>query len=241
MVTVPIHKPSTVLLSAQTAMMKQLELRALNLANASVPAFQSLLHPPQTAVQTSSLSTPVSYVKQGEMRRNINQGAIHSTGNMLDIAIMGQGYFPVEGGKYTRNGRFQMDQQGRLLTVQGDAIVNNAGSAITLPTTATQIFIAKDGSISTEKGPTGQKIDVVVFENEQKMVYRGLGYFTSESPPVPSKNTSVLQHSYEESNVEPFTEVTKLIELQRAHEHLCTLTDTDDEQKKKLISLSPQR
>ena len=241
MATNPIHKSSTVLLSGRNTLMKQLELGALNLANASVPAFQSLMEAPQTAVQTSPLSNPISYVKPGDGQRNLSQGAVHTTGNMLDVAIMGPGYFPVEGGKYTRNGRFQMDAQGRLLTPQGYAVLNNSGSPIILPTDSSQLFISKDGSISTSKGPIGQKIDIVTFENEQKMIYQGLGYFTTQESAIPSTKTTMLQNAYEKSNVQSFTQITKLMELQRAYEALCNLETTDDEQKKKLISLSVQR
>src|SRR6185437_11408288 len=111
-----------VALSSQMALQRQMDVVANNLANASTPAFkgEEMLFS-QYLVQPRG-GSPLAFVEDSGTVRDLRQGPIAKTGNPLDLAIAGQGYFAVQtplGARYTRNGHFQLDSQGQIVTSQG--------------------------------------------------------------------------------------------------------------------------
>ena len=126
--------PSYVALSQQTALQRQVEVIANNLANISTPAFKSdrLIFSEfvQSAGDPADPTATMSFVREVGSVRDLRDGAIAPTGNTFDFAIQGPGYFAVQapgGTRYTRNGTFHLDGQGRVLAgaICGpDAIIN---------------------------------------------------------------------------------------------------------------------
>src|ERR1051326_272211 len=116
-----MNDASAIALSAQLAVLHQTDVIANNLANLSTTGFKGehVLFS-QFLTQTSD-GTPVSYVEEQGTARDPSQGPIPTPGNPLDVAIRGDGYFTVEsplGPRYTRNGHFQLDSQGQIITSQ---------------------------------------------------------------------------------------------------------------------------
>ena len=102
------------------------------------------------------------------MVRDMTEGTLKPTSNPFDVAISGPGYFIVNtsaGERYTRNGHFSLDANGRLVTSDGDAVLDSNHSEITFAEDETNLSIARDGSISTSAGSKG-KIGVVQFADE---------------------------------------------------------------------------
>jgi flagellar basal-body rod protein FlgG len=161
----------------------------------------------------------------------MSQGTLTPTGNDLDIAVRGEGFFKVQMPDgtftYTRDGSFQMDAQGRIVTLQG----NPVQPTITIPQNSSGIAINAQGQVSvTLPGSTtpttvGQ-IGLTRFVNKAGLQPIGDNLFTdtpaSGAPQDGIANTDgygdMQQANLEAANVEVVTEISDLIAAQRAYE-----------------------
>jgi flagellar basal-body rod protein FlgG len=158
------------------------------------------------------------------------QGALTNTGNSLDLAINGRGWFQVTTPNgdtvYTRDGAFNTSSTGQLVTMDG----YNVTPAILIPATATAVTVSQTGLVSaTIPGQTtaqqlGQ-LTIANFVNDAGLQALGGNYFqqTASGQPtvgVPGDTAfGIIQQGYvEASNVDPVTEITNLISAQRAYE-----------------------
>ena len=100
----------------------------------------------------------VSYVLDARVIRNFVAGDMRQTDNPLDVAISGSGWFAIEtadGERYTRDGHFDINEEGTLVTAEGHPVLGESGT-ITFTPEETNIAIATDGTISTNAGGKGQ-------------------------------------------------------------------------------------
>ena len=202
--------------------------------------FQDLLydHVSRIGTQTSSQGNilPVgidlgSGVKTVGTPRLMTQGTLTQTSGSLDLAIRGDGFFKVQlpdgTYTYTRDGSFQMDAQGRIVTAQGNVVQ----PAITIPQNATGLTINAQGQVSViPQGTTtptvlGQ-ITLTRFINQAGLLSVGDNMY-QETPAsgtpqdgLPSVDGAgdLQQGNLEQSNVDSVTEITNLIAAQRAYE-----------------------
>src|SRR6202034_1142445 len=154
---------------------KELDTIANNLANASTPGFRAEQDVFSEVLANASDPSGSPLVKAmnsfgilSGTTLDQNQGALQKTGNDLDVAIEGRGYFEVEtkdGTMYTRNGGFQISAHRQLVTGQGDAVMGEGG-AITMP--PGEVSISPDGTISS-KGAVVGKIKVVEFPDSTQL------------------------------------------------------------------------
>ena len=212
--------------------------------------FQDLLY--QTFVQAGAQSSdqgtivPTGVqvgggVKAGSVYRVDTQGTLTATGNKLDLAIQGRGFFQVlmPSGEthYSRAGNFAVNDQGQLVTQDGYVIQ----PAITIPNDATDISISKSGQVQvSQPGATtptvvGQ-LELVSFMNEAGLAAEGSNLFkeTGASGP-PTAGTpgvdglgALVQGYTEASNVDAVSEITALIVAQRAYEMNSKVISTAD-------------
>jgi flagellar basal-body rod protein FlgG len=202
--------------------------------------FQDLLyeHVRRIGTQTSDQGNIVpvgvdlgSGVKTVGTPRIMTQGTLSQTDKDLDVAIRGEGYFKIERNDgtyaYTRDGSFEMDSQGRMVTPNGLLVQ----PGITIPANSTSISINTQGQVSvTVSGSTtptivGQ-ITLTRFINKAGLQPIGDNLFVetpaSGTPQDGTANTDGMgdiQHKYvESSNVEAVTEIADLIAAQRAYE-----------------------
>ena len=172
-----------------------------------------------------------SGVKTVGTPRLMTQGTLSQTGNTLDVAIQGSGWFKIlmpDGTySYTRDGSFQMDSQGRVVTAEGNLVQ----PTITIPANSTGITINQQGQVSvTLPGSTTSSIlgqfTLTTFINDAGLQANGNNLFVatpaSGTPQdgVPGTNGAgtLLQGSLEQSNVSAVTEISNLIAAQRAYE-----------------------
>ncbi|MBB4368584.1 flagellar basal-body rod protein FlgG [Bradyrhizobium sp. cir1] len=203
-------------------------------------AFQDLIyeHVRRVGAQASDQGTilPVGVdigggVKTVGTPRSMTQGTLSQTGNDLDLAISGEGFFKIlmpDGTyQYTRDGTFQMDNQGRVVTAQG----NPVQPTITIPQNASGITVNEQGQVSvTLPGSSTSSIigtiNVTRFINKAGLQPVGSNQFTetpSSGPPQDgTANTEgygkVTQGSLEQANVDVVSEMSDLIAAQRAYE-----------------------
>lgn len=164
--------------------------------------------------------------------RNLHiQGALSNTGNKLDLALNGQGYFQVATANgelyYTRTGSFSKDAQGQLVTADGNLVQ----PGITIPNNAIDVIVSEGGNVSVivpgnaVPQVIGQ-ITLASFVNDAGLDPIGGNLFRETAASGPpslgapgDEGYAVVQQSYlETSNVDPVKEITELISAQRAYE-----------------------
>lgn len=233
-----------VALSRQMGLRRQMDVVANNIANMNTNGFQGekmmfVQHLVRSRGGESVLGEKLNYVRDVATVRDTSKGHIVETGNPLDLALQGEGYFVVEsrtGEHYTRNGRFQMDGTGQLVTHNGDPVMSSSGQPFFFGPTDTQITITGDGTVSTENGALG-RLKVVKFDDELALQKTGDLLFSTnpgnniEEIEVPQ----VLQGALESSNVQPIIELTRMIETHRSYDGVKTLIDKEDERQKTMI------
>lgn len=182
--------------------------------------------------------------------RNFTQGALTQTGNQLDLAINGSGFFQVQmpdgTNAYTRDGAFQVDAQGQLVTASG-YLVN---PAITIPATAQTVTIGRDGIVSAQLPGNAQpqqlgQIQLAHFVNPAGLDPRGGNLFAetaaSGNPQTGTPGANGLgvlnQGATESSNVNVVEELVAMIQTQRAYEINSKAIQTSDQMLSRLSQL----
>jgi flagellar basal-body rod protein FlgF len=227
-------------LSSQMALRRQLDVVANNVANASTPAFKAerMIFAEYLGGQGGDGGRRLSFVHDVGTERDTRQGALTQTGNPLDVAIQGDGYFTVQtplGPRYTRNGRWQLDAQGQLVTPQGYALLGEGEQPIQIPQGAADLSIGRDGTINTSQGFAG-KVGVVGFDKEQALRPAANGLYVTDAAPQPaSPDTAVVQGMIEESNVQPIVEITRMMSLSRNFGFAKEMLDGESERAKTAI------
>jgi flagellar basal-body rod protein FlgF len=233
----PMQNTSYVALSRQMTMARELELVANNIANAETTAyrgermmFTDFLHDPSDAPKTH-------FARDVAVVRNLAQGRPIQTGAPLDVMIEGDGYFQVEtpfGPRYTRNGKFSTDVDGRLVSVTGDPVTAAGGGTITVPLNDGPIRVGTDGTVATDAGPVAQ-IRVVNFESEYLLRKTQSGLYATDSQPQDVDEPKVVQGMIEGSNVQPVVEMTRMMTLLRAFEAAQNVIDTEHDNQRRAV------
>ncbi|MCK5237627.1 MAG: flagellar basal-body rod protein FlgF [Deltaproteobacteria bacterium] len=216
---------------------KTLDIITSNLAGSNVAGFKKDL--PVFNVQFLSQLAPSSQVGGGskafvnidEVATNFSQGVLTRTGNPVDVAISGDGFFVVEGNNerlYTRRGDFTIDAGGFLATKGGNRVFGDGGP---IALGAGEIVISEDGTVTVNGENTGQ-LSVVTFPEPYaiRKVSGGLFAPTGEgSNEVASENATILQGRLESSNVSAVKEMVAMINALRAYEsHMKLIKGFDD-------------
>jgi flagellar basal-body rod protein FlgG len=247
------------------AQQTQLDVIANNLANVSTTGFkrasavfedlmyQNLRQVGSNSAEQSQLPTGLQLglgVRTVATSRSFAQGSLQQSGNNLDVAIQGNGFFqitmPDGTNGYTRDGSFQVDSQGRLVTSTGLPVANG----VTVPANAKSLSIAADGTVTaTIPGavapqPIGS-IALASFINPAGLEPKGQNLF-AESAASGQPNTgtpganglgSLSQGFLETSNVNVVQELITMIQTQRAYEMNSKAIQTSDQMLQKLGQL----
>ncbi len=214
--------------TALVARTQALDTVANNIANASTVGFRAERNLFSSVLanaggsSTSPLSPVInSYGILSGTMSDVSQGTLEKTGNDLDLAIEGKGYFTVQtpnGMMYTRNGSFQMSSKGQMVTAAGDLVLGDKGP-ITLPTSG-KIAISADGTISADGAVVG-KVRVSEFPLGTELANAGNSLYSAppdaKALPV-AKESSVRQGVLENSNVNAVSSMIQLVEAQRNSE-----------------------
>ena len=247
------------------AQQMQLDVISNNLANVSTAGFkrssavfedlmyQNLRQVGSNSAEQSQLPTGLQIglgVRTVATSRSFSQGNLQQSGNSLDVAIQGNGFFQVtmpDGTtNYTRDGSFKIDSQGRIVTSNGLPIANG----VTVPANAKLVTIGADGVVTANVpgNVTPQPIGTIAlanFVNPAGLDPRGQNLF-AESPASGQPNTgtpganglgSLAQGFIETSNVNVVQELVTMIQTQRAYEMNSKAIQTSDQMLQKLGQL----
>lgn len=159
------------------------------------------------------------------------QGVIEETGQPLDFAIEGDGFFALEtpNGErvYTRNGNFSLDNEGYLWLSSAGRVLDGNGSPIRLVTD--QVTADETGAIYTENGGFLGQLGVFAFEDNGELEKNDYGYFVSENEGIQTTDAVIHQKWVERSNIDLVREITGMITAQRAYQSAAEVTKIYDE------------
>jgi len=209
------------------AQSQALEVSAHNLANLNTPgfraqdvSFQSLLALVDPAAANELNHAINNYGVLEGTHLDLSAGNVEMTGNPLDLAVEGEGFFAVQtsrGVRYTRGGSFRVSTTGELVTAAGDPVLGQAGT-IHVPTGA--VSIGSDGTISVA-GAIAGSIQLSEFPLGTELQSEGDGLLCAPANRAqPALRTVVRQGALESSNVNAIRAMTELIGVQRHAELL---------------------
>jgi flagellar basal-body rod protein FlgG len=256
----------TIAATGMNAQSQNLEVIANNIANINTTAFKraraefsDLLYQTErlpgvsTRGQDNTIPEGAQIglgVRTAAIRNLHIQGALTNTGNQLDLAIQGRGWFQVVGADgetlYTRAGSFNQNAAGQLVTVDGFQVT----PAITFPNNAVAITVSQSGVVSvTLDGQTAPQqlgqLTIANFANDTGLTPLGGNLYkqtAASGPPIvdvpgnPGFGT-ISQGYLESSNVDPVKEITDLIAAQRAYEMNSKVIQAADQMSKTITDI----
>lgn len=247
------------------AQQTQMDVISNNLANVSTTGFkrsraifedllyQTLRQPGAQSSQQTQLPSGLQLgtgVRPVATERIFTQGNLQQTSNSKDLAIQGEGFFQVllpDGTTgYTRDGSFQVDSQGQMVTSSGFVIQ----PAITIPANAQSITVGRDGTVSvTQPGSAAPvqvgSVQLATFINPAGLLSNGENLYTetaaSGSPGTNTPGTNgaglLTQGFIETSNVNVAEELVNMIQTQRAYEINSKAITTSDQMLQRLTQM----
>jgi len=243
--------------SAMLVQEKTIDVASNNLANVDTVGFKRRISVektfPEVLLQRREALVPygkTSYQPIGlsglnvvlsETAMDASEGEIEVTGNPLDVALSGNGFFVVGDNAgnvfYTRAGNFTLDSRGNLVTQEGLNVLDRNGAPIRTAN-ANLVEIDERGSVIADGNVVGQ-LGVVAFQNPTYLRNIGRNFFQASAEagqPQPLRDARLVPRALERSNVNVVYEMVRLIEGQRAYEAAARSLSIQDEQTGSLIT-----
>ncbi|MCT4555154.1 MAG: flagellar hook-basal body complex protein [Pelagimonas sp.] len=218
-------------LSRLTGLKREMQMIANNIANANTTGFRQEGVLFSEYVQEADGGATLSMSAARVRNTSFAQGTLEQTGGRFDLAIEGDGFFLIDtpnGQRLTRAGAFSPSAEGTLVTPDGHPVLGNGGAPIFIPADASDLAVARDGTISTQGRPIGQ-IGIVSPLEPTHMVREGGVMFRADDGFEPMEQPRVLQGFVESSNVDPILQVSRMVEVQRAYELGQSFMEREDE------------
>lgn len=235
---------SYVALTRQSGLMKELNSIANNMANSDTVGFKR-----EGAIFSEYISAAQRGGQPGDARESLSMGrlsahasdmmpgSMRSTGGDLDAAIDGEGFFLVDVNgqtELTRAGHFLVNADGLLINPDGNAVLDTAEGQIQIPAEASRISIGFDGVLSADGVELG-RLGVVTAE-PNTLSRTGSNNWLAREGFQPLEESKVVQGFLEDSNVEPVSEIARMIEVQRHYDAGQKLLEMEDDRIKQVIT-----
>jgi flagellar basal-body rod protein FlgF len=220
-----------VTLSRQNGLLREMQVVANNIANASTTGYRQEGLVFSEFVKRTPDQSWLSMTRASARNTSPQQGSLTQTNGTFDLAIEGDGFFLLEtpaGERLTRAGGFAPNAEGDLVTPGGFRVMDDGGSAVFVPPDASDIQIAADGTISVDGQPLG-RIGVYLPVNSAGLVRQDGVMFRADDGVEPVAQPRMIQGFLEDSNVNPIIQVTRMIEIQRAYEMGQSFLESEDE------------
>jgi flagellar basal-body rod protein FlgF/flagellar basal-body rod protein FlgG len=239
-------------LSRQMVLERQMDVVANNVANVNTTGFKAdrslfsehLMPGAHEDNFVSGRDRRLSYVNDRATFHDFAQGAAEQTKNPLDVAIDGGGFFVVQtpsGERYTRDGSFQINNQGQLVNASGYPVLGGGGP-ITFQQTDKQITIASDGNVTVVEGTNRidsvrGKLRLVSFAQAQRLQKEGSNLYSAAdgATAAPDTTSRVRQGFIEKSNVNSVLEMSRMIEVTRTYTQISALLQQQSDLHKSAI------
>ena len=220
-----------VTLARQSGLMHEMQAVANNIANLSTAGFrrEGVIFAEHVVALGDAPSLSMA---SGEGRLvDLTQADLTETGGTFDFAIRGEGFFLVDtpqGERLTRSGQFMPGPTGELMTNDGYRLLDAGGAPVIVPPGAADVALAQDGTLSAGGTPFAQ-IGLWAPSDANALRHQA-GTLLEGGPLQPVAEGAVLiQRHLEESNVDPVTEMARMIEVQRAYELGQGFLDREDQ------------
>jgi flagellar basal-body rod protein FlgF len=226
-----------ILLSRETALQRQVEVLSNNIANANTTGFKGRQVLLQTEKHKPQFNDELNFVLDRATLRDTATGPMVRTGNELDFALQGSGYFGVktpQGTQYTRAGSFTLNNNGDVVTQEGYQVLSRDGQALNVPVDAVDLSIDGSGRLLTDKGEIG-KLQVKTFKREQELQETERGFYQTKEAGEDAADTRIVQGALEQSNVKPVLEMTRVTEAVRAYQQTMTLLQSEHDRLRSAI------
>jgi flagellar basal-body rod protein FlgG len=236
--------------SSMNVLEKKTNIRSNNLANVNTNGFKksegitrsfpemllSRIEAGETDQEIGELSTG-SYMENSF--KDMSQGSFQQTGNKLDFAVEGEGFFVIEteaGERYSRDGNFTINADSELVTQSGNHVLDTEGNRIQL--IPDQDFrVSADGQITFNNGLQGAQIDLVNFEDEVELLQEGDNLYAAKEAAVAVDSEAGIAQGYlEGSNVKIVEEMAKMIKTTRHYESNQKVISSIDQSLDKVIN-----
>jgi flagellar basal-body rod protein FlgF len=220
-----------------------LSVIAGNLANASSPGYKAN----RLVFANWLVSEPAGAMPHGDQKLAFAQsratysdhteGSIAHTGNQLDLALGGDGYFTVQtpnGVRLTRAGRFSMRADGTVTDESGNALLDVNKQPVRLSVADTVLTVKSDGTLSSQNGTLAQ-IAVVIPNDPNRLTEEGGRLLRPDVPTTPAARPQVIQGAVEDSNVQPITEINHMIQTERDYQFVAQFVEAEGQRKQTAI------
>ncbi|WP_128514878.1 flagellar hook-basal body complex protein [Tabrizicola thermarum] len=226
-----------VTLNRQSGLMREMGVVANNIANSSTTGFRREGVVFSEFVAALDHDPSLSMAHASGRHVDLSQSTLSQTGGQFDFAIQGEGFFLIEtpeGNRLTRAGSFTPSAQGELVTPDGYRLLDAGGAPVFVPPDARGLSLASDGTLSAGGQPIAQ---IGLWQPADPMTLRHQsGTLFSAADVEPAESATILQGMLEDSNVEPVSEIARMIEVQRAYELGQKFLDAEDERVRGVIS-----
>jgi flagellar basal-body rod protein FlgF len=223
-------------LNRQSGLMREMGVVANNIANASTTGFrrEGVVFSEFVAALDEDPSLSMGHASGRHV--DLSQSTISQTGGQFDFAIQGEGFFLIEtpqGERLTRAGSFTPSAEGELVTPDGYRLLDAGGAPIFVPPDAKGVELAADGTLSAQGQPIAQL--GLWLPSDPLSLRHQTGTMFAVGEVEPAEGATVLQGMLEDSNVEPVSEIARMIEVQRAYELGQKFLDAEDERVRGVI------
>ncbi|MCG6903772.1 MAG: flagellar hook-basal body complex protein [Rhodobacter sp.] len=227
-----MDSPGYVALTRQSGLLREMQNVANNIANVSTTGYlrEGLVfseHVKMLEPAEASLSMANANVRHIDT----TQGPLTQTGSRFDFAIEGEGFFMVEtaaGPLLTRAGSFTPSADGELVAPDGARLLDGGGAPVFVPPDATSVALSADGTLSADGVPLNQ-IGLYLPADPNQMSRRADTRFAVEGEVIPAEEAVILQGFVESSNVDPVSEIARMIAVQHAYQMGQQFLDKEDE------------
>lgn len=222
---------------------RAMDVTATNLANMTTNGYKALRVQfadwlsPQRGGAVPQGGRTVAYTQDRATWRDQRAGPLTQTGNPLDLALPGDGFFSVEtanGPRLTRAGRFGLTADGTIADASGQALLDTNNRPIRVPANETQITVTPDGTVRGKQGQLG-KIGVVRPDDPARLQPTGDNLFRTDGPTQPVERPKVLQGMLEGANVEPVRETTRMMRELREFQFASQFVQAESERQQSAV------
>ncbi|MCU0899958.1 MAG: flagellar hook-basal body complex protein [Cypionkella sp.] len=231
-----METPGYTTLTRQMGLMREMQVIANNIANTSTTGFrrEGVVFSEFIARLDQEPSLSMAY---GNGRHiDLSQAGMSQTGGTYDLALQGEGFFLIatpDGERLTRAGAFTASGEGILVTGDGHAVLDAGGAPVPVPVGARTVSIAMDGTLSADGQPVAQiglwrPVDPLSLRHQT-------GTLFAADALEPAEDAKIHQGFLEDSNVEPVSEIARMITVQRAYELGQKFLDAEDQRQRTVI------
>jgi flagellar basal-body rod protein FlgF len=216
-------------LTRQSGLMREMEVVAHNIANISTAGFRREGVVFSEYVNRLEGEPSLSMATASARNVDLSQAGLSITGGTYDFAIQGDGFFLIEtpqGERLTRAGAFTPSAEGELVTPDGHRLLDAGGAPVVVPPGARNVGLGQDGTLSADGVAVArvglwQPTDALTLSHVAGTMFAADGV-------EPADTGVMMQGMLEDSNVNPVTEVARMITVQRAYEMGQTFLDRED-------------